>query len=377
MSFFYFIPPQLYHTVFIVLICGLCFLTSFYYSFSNDNKCLYAKSKVGLFFSIVLSIIIIMFVGPRPVHIAFVDTGYYVFGYENVINEYENFSLTTEWLWHNFEFFCKNIGLTAKEFLLIVEFLYIGIALLVSVKLFPNHTWIAILFFMSSFSFYTYGINGIRNGLACHIVLLAVVLISGKIWEKVFSVLLLFIAYAIHRSTALPILCLLASFFLIRSTKVAIFFWASSILISLVAGNFLGDFFNSLNLYEEKSDYFIEVGMSETTATFSSTGFRFDFLFYSFFPVLMVWYLTVKRSFNDLAYNIIANTYILANAFWIMVIRATFSNRFAYLSWFLYPLVIVYPLLRMKIWDNQDKWMAAILFAYAAFVFLMTFVYYG
>lgn len=377
MDFFYFIPPQLYHTVFILLISGLCLITSIYYSFSNDNKCIYTKSNLGLAFSIVLSILIIWFLGPRPVHIAFVDTGYYVFGYNNVIEGYKNFSLTEEWIWHNFEFFCKDIGLTAQHFLFLVELLYVGLALLVSLKLFPNHTLIAILFFLSSFSFYAYGVNGIRNGLACHIVLLAVALISGKMWEKVLSAVLLFIAYGIHRSTALPILCLLSSFFLIRSTKTAIFFWVISIFISLIAGNFIGNFFNELDLYEDKSDYFIEADISDTTASFSSTGFRFDFLIYSMFPVLMAWYLTVKRNFQDLTYNIIANTYILANAFWIMVIRATFSNRFAYLSWFLYPLVIVYPLLKMRIWDNQDKWMAGILFIYAAFVFLMTFVYYG
>ena len=187
----------------------------------------------------------------------------------------------------------------------------------------------------------------------------------------------MFIAYGIHRSTAVPILCLITSFFFIRNTKIALVFWFFSIFISLIAGNFVGNIFNELGFFEEKSEYFIEASESETSTTFSSTGFRFDFLFYSIFPIIMVWYLTVKRNFHDLTYNLIANTYILANAFWIMVIRATFSNRFAYLSWFLYPLVIVYPLLRMKIWDNQDKWLAIILLAYAAFKFLMTFVYYG
>lgn len=377
MNLFHFIPPELYHTVFTLLICGLCFITAFYYSFSSDNKCLYAKSNEGLVFACILSILIIWFLGPRPVHIAFVDTGYYVFGYNNVIENYVGFSFSEEWVWHNFEFFCKDIGLTAQHFLLIVEILYVGIALLVSIKLFPNHAWIALLFFMSSFSFYSYGINGIRNGLACHVAILAVVMLSGKTWEKAVSVVLLFIAYGIHRSTAVPIVCLIASFFFIRSTKIALVFWVCSIIISLIFGNFIGDFFNSLGLFEEKSNYFLDAETAETEASFSSTGFRFDFLFYSIFPVLMVWYLTIKRNFQDLTYNLIANTYILANAFWIMVIRATFSNRFAYLSWFIYPLVIVYPLLRMKIWDNQDKWLAVILFAYTAFKFLMAFVYYG
>lgn len=377
MNFFHFIPPVLYHTVFTLLVCGLCFITSFYYSFSDTNNCLRSQSKVGNLFSILLSILIIWFLGPRPVHIAFVDTGYYVYGYDNVIKDYISISFSEEWIWHNFEFFCKDIGLSAQQFLLIVEILYVGIALLVSLKLFPNHAWIAILFFLSSFSFYSYGINGIRNGLACHVTILAVVLLSGKSWEKIVSIVLLFVAYGIHRSTAVPIICLITSFFIIRNTKIALAFWVGSILLSLIAGNFIGDIFNEMDLFEDKSNYFLEASDSENAASFSSTGFRFDFLFYSIFPVLMVWYITVKRNFQDLTYNLIANTYILANAFWIMVIRATFSNRFAYLSWFIYPLVIVYPLLRMNIWDKQDKWLAFILFAYAAFKFLMSFVYYG
>ena len=86
-------------------------------------------------------------------------------------------------------------------------------------------------------------------------------------------------------------------------------------------------------------------------------------------PILLVWYLTIKREFKDKSFNLLANTYILANAFWIMVIRANYSNRFAYLSWFLYPIVIFYPLLRFKIWDNQDRNSALILLAYSGFTF--------
>ena len=107
-----------------------------------------------------------------------------------------------------------------------------------------------------------------------------------------------------------------------------------------------------------------------------STGFRWDFLFYSIWPIVMTWYLTMYRKFKDKTFNVIANTYILCNAFWIMVIRATFSNRFAYLSWFLYPLVIAYPLFRMNLWKDQDRKTAIIFFLYSGFIFFMFFIYY-
>lgn len=377
MNFFHFIPPEFYYTIYVIVVCTLCYMTSIYYSFSFSDKCLKYKSLKGLINTCLLAFLMIMFLGPRPVHAAFVDTGYYVFGYNNLINSYKSFSLSDEWLWNNFEFICKEIGLSSQAFLLVVEVIYISIPLIICIRLFQNHPWIAFLFFLSSFSFYSYGTNGIRNGMACHIMLLAIVMINGLHWEKIVSFVLMFISYSIHRSTAVPILCVLASVYIIRSTKISMLIWVASIFISLIAGNILGDYFSQLGLFEDKSNYFLEIEESGTEAQFSSTGFRFDFLLYSTFPILLVWYLTIKRNFNDTNYNIIANTYILANAFWIMVIRASFSNRFAYLSWFLYPLVIVYPLLRMKIWKHQDLYLAIILFLYAGFKMFMSFVYYG
>ena len=55
-----------------------------------------------------------------------------------------------------------------------------------------------------------------------------------------------------------------------------------------------------------------------------------------------------------------------------MVIRAAFSNRFAYLSWFLYPIVIAYPLLRLPIWKtNQGKRLNQIMMANIGFTYIM------
>ena len=65
-----------------------------------------------------------------------------------------------------------------------------------------------------------------------------------------------------------------------------------------------------------------------------------------------------------------------ANAFWIMVIRAEFSNRFAYLSWFLYPIVLAYPLLKLKIWPKtQGNKTAVIMAGHLAFTLLMVFLF--
>ena len=46
---------------------------------------------------------------------------------------------------------------------------------------------------------------------------------------------------------------------------------------------------------------------------------------------------------TDPFYARLVNTYLLANALWVLVINTSFSNRFAYLSWFLMPWTLLYP----------------------------------
>ena len=70
-------------------------------------------------------------------------------------------------------------------------------------------------------------------------------------------------------------------------------------------------------------------------------------------------------------FNILATTYVLANAFWVMVIKAAFSNRFAYLSWFLYPVVLAYAVIRLHIWPDQDRKAGLILLLHAGFTIIM------
>ena len=152
-------------------------------------------------------------------------------------------------------------------------------------------------------------------------------------------------------------------------------FWVASVGISLVAGPLMEQFFTALG-FDDRMEQYTRTDQATMESTFSRTGFRWDFMLYSAFPVVMIWYVTIHRKFRDKAYNVLAITYLLCNAFWLMVIRAAFSNRFAYLSWFIYPLVIAYPLLRMNLWKDQDRRTAILLFFYSGFEFFMFFIYY-
>lgn len=158
--------------------------------------------------------------------------------------------------------------------------------------------------------------------------------------------------------------------FFIKSFKQAYSFWIVSIIISLVAGEFFSTFLVGLG-FDDRLSYLTTV----TSNKFSRTGFRWDFLIYSMMPILLGYYVVIKRGIKDKTYLLLLNTYTIANAIWVMVIRANYSNRLAYLSWFMYPLVLAYPLFKLDIWgDSQGKIARSIMLAQVGFTwFMVTF----
>lgn len=374
LHFFSSIPGAAYGTIFYNSVLVLCLITAFRLVSSTGNSLLYTKPSLPVP-TIVVTVIIILFMGLRPNESYFGDTYMYAHSFNLMQNGIATPSTTStggEWLWARIMFAFVTGSGDVHMFFLFTDLLYYGLMLLCCWRLFPNNTWLAMLFFIASFSTYSYGVNGIRNGMACSVVLVAIALAAGGTKpERYAGLLLSLVAIAIHRSTALPIAALWAAVFIIRHPKQAIYIWVAAIFLSLLVGNRVGDFFASLGFDDRMTSYFQGQYDAKDMAQFSRTGFRWDFLLYSAMPVLFTWYLTVKRNFNDRAFNIIAVTYILANAFWILVIRAAFSNRFAYLSWFMYPLVICYPLLRFNIWPDQDRKTALILLLFYGFTYLM------
>ena len=373
-----FVESWYYSTVYYFFFLFISWGTALYYIGSGEQKLLRSRGTAMQGVALLLTIIIILYLGLRPYGSIFVDSNSYRYGYGflGLYEDYVPLNLKTEWFWHNFNHFLKELGLNEYEFTLVVEFFYIGGMYVASLILMRKNLWMAMLFFFTAMSTYSYGVNGIRNGMACSIELIAVALLATnrKFWLGAFIIMLF--ALGVHRSTMLPSAALLMSAFVIKDPKIAIRFWLLSIAVSLIGGHYVEQFFTALGFDDRMSKYSEGGRDAETMSEFSKVGFRWDFLFYSIWPVIMAWYLTMFRKFNDRTFNVIANTYIFCNAFWIMVIRAAFSNRFAYLSWFLYPLVIAYPLFRMNLWKEQDRKTAIVLFLYSGFIFFMFFIYY-
>jgi hypothetical protein len=260
--------------------------------------------------------------------------------------------------------------MNAPMYLFVCATIYVVPLYFASKKWFKDYWFYAFLMFVGSFSFFAYGTNGIRNGMATSLFIFA--LSREKI---AFQVLWIITAIATHKSMMIPTMgYILVQFY--NNPKAYYLFWLACIPISLIAGKsmelFLGDLIGGT---DDRADYLTKGNINNDN--FSSTGFRWDFLIYSGFAVVSGYYYLFKKKMNDVTYNKLFNIYIFANAFWILVIRANFSNRFAYLSWFMMAVIIVYPWAKYKFMENQYQKFSYVLLAYIGFTYLMNVIVYG
>lgn len=334
---------------------------------SNGNDLLLHKQTY--FPAYLLCLILILFIGTRPISWMFVD----MIGYAQAFNAYQGdlqgVNWDGEWGLPLLVVICKRLGISIQGYFLIVAIGYIGLPMIVCRQKIWENPGFAFLFCISAFSFWGFGTNGIRNGLACSLTLMGISQLNDK--KYISMVLLYVLALGVHKSTILPISMSLIAYTIAKSPKYAIYIWMSSIIVSLFVGNSIANFFANLGFDDRMTSY---VTMGNTTQGFAYTGFRWDFLLYSSVPVWLTWYISEEKQIHDTTFNLFAITYILCNSFWIMVIRAAFSNRFAYLSWFIYPIVIAYAFIRIPIWNDQDKksgWALLLHCTFTIFMFLI------
>ncbi len=318
----------------------------------------------------IYAIIFIMVVGLRPNSAAFGDTVTVVHTYNQFSHLSDPIDFTRDALFYYFMWGCSRL-FDVNVFFLILEFIYIVPMIVACSRFYKNNSDIGLLFCLSAFSFFTYGVNGMRNGAACSLVLLAISLIRGKTIERLLSILFSAIAIGFHTSTILPVVCMFAAY-LIKNKNVMFLVWGASIIISLAIGDVISTFFSNLGFDDRLSSY-IQMGLEG--GVYTKTGFRWDFLLYSSVPIVLGYLIIIKKGVFDPNYLFLLGTYIYANSFWIMVIRAEYSNRFAYLSWFLYPIVLSYPLFKLKIWPkSQGVKSALVMFGHLLFTLIMVYV---
>jgi hypothetical protein len=107
-------------------------------------------------------------------------------------------------------------------------------------------------------------------------------------------------------------------------------------------------------------------------------GFRIDFIIYSAAPVVVGWCAVFKKNIElSSLYKKLLCLYLCLNGIWMLCMYASFTNRIAYLSWFLYPIVLIYPFLHEQWGENRYRIFSLVMLGHLGFTLFMNIVYYG
>ncbi len=361
------IPASLYFTIYIVVMAILVIAqVPQLNGMTTDRLLQKRRSPNDLYAGIFLSLFFVIYFGFRdPNSILFADTVGYSGIYFSIANGetssiwYHIMEKSDETIWSNILIFFAINKIGVSLWYTLVAAIYIFGTLYAVKRIFPNYVLLGCTFAFLNFGFYGGAVNGIRNAEALAVVLIAISFIMAdkhRVRNLIIVCVLFIIAYLIHHSIILPAVCLIVARFIIKKPMPAIIIWLLSIGISLAVGNGLTPIFQGLG-FDDRLDIYLTSGtnLNRMSQIFSHTGFRWDFVLFSALPICWGWYVIKILKKTDRTYNLIYITYVLANSFWVLIIRVAFSNRFAMLSWSLYFLVILYPLLKFKLYSNQGR----------------------
>lgn len=310
-------------------------------------------------------LVIAIYMGLRPISgFYFGDTINYALSFNLQKSNFDAINIA----WGNELFFAAMMRFFAHHsdvhiFFLCCALTYIGTLWYAMYRFFGNKCYIPFLVAISMFTFWSYGVNGIRNGMAASITMLALSFRPRYIIMSCLGVL----ALGIHQSILLT-LAAAALAWKVTNPRIYLACWFSMIAISAVGGTTAANFLASAGFIEDArfSGY---LNSKEFSYQFSQTGFRVDFLLYSAMPVAVGYYFIFKRKFQDPIYTWLFNIYLTINGFWILVIEASFSNRFAQISWFIMPIVLIYPFIKANLGEQHSRLTANVLIVFYLFTF--------
>lgn len=335
-----------------------------YYNLSYNVLANRPKESVAP--SLVLMLALVIFIGFRPDWSGFADSRNYIRTIEDYSGgvfifdiECENLLFDNLIRW----FGCNDLSWTS--FFILIAFIYFGGQLIAVRKMFPRDTLFTYLIVLAAFSTFSYATNGIKAGAAASIFLVAIAYRE----KKIISFLLIAISYGFHHSMQMLIVAFIIASY-IQNPMIYLIIWVFSFLAASLGITTFQHLFAGFT-DEHGASYLIADG-----ADAYITGFRLDFIIYSAIPVVLGYYLIYRKNLQNKDFNFILNLYVLANSVWMLCMYASFTNRIAYLSWQLLPIVLIYPYLTTRFSELQYRHVSYIALVHLSFTLFMNIIYY-
>ena len=305
---------------------------------------------------------IALFIGFRPISRDFVDMVDYDRTYSFLMGQYFFFDYNAENLiYDNWFTYMASNNVPIRVFFVVAAIIYFGMIWFACHRLFPANTLLAFVVYLAAFSTFTYGTNGIKAGMAASIFLMAL-----SFYDKpIISIPIALLTYGFHHSMLLVIVAYFCVLF-VKHPKWYFIIWGVSFCVAALHITWFQHYF---------AGFTDEHGASYLLSSRNS-GFRIDFIIYSAVPVIIGYWMIFKNNLYSRTYDIILNLYLLTNSVWMLCMYANFTNRIAYLSWFLYPIVLLYPFVNLYWSDEQNKYLKYVVYGHLGFTLFMTLIYY-
>lgn len=302
-------------------------------STQNKDKYLCGSSLISAIFYLVIYIFLITFGGGTEEGSDKMRYTLFFEGFDPIfLFEYKDMG------WYFYVYLCRTIFNDVNLFFFVTATIYCGgYFVLAYKKMTPYYTFLFLVVATGMMGFYGYGVNTIRNGLS-----LSFFLISLTFSRKWIYIPLFLLSISMHKGAIL----LIAVYYLTkyyRNINVYMLFWFICLVASAVGFSLL-EYANLFDYTDDRLSMYSEMEYSGYNA-----GFRIDFVLYSFLPLLLSYSWIKKHRIIDDFYNQMFCMYAIMNSFWLLIIRIMFTNRFAYFSWALIPILLLYPFITTKI----------------------------
>lgn len=366
------LAPQYYSYLYYAIVTIMSLLAFLQYGNYSNERFNEAREEPVLWI-VLLTLMLSVFIGLRPVSAEyFVDMDTYDQVYTLI--EGDNFVFATgedtNLLFDNLFAYMATHEIPSTYFFLIISLIYfIGISWACCL-FFPKDKFASILVYLSAFSTFAYGTNGIKAGAAASLFLVAVALYERRQW--VWVVILMLLSMGCHHAMILPLAAFIGCL-IVKNPKIFLGLWVVCFFISLFHITIFQEIFARL-VNEHGAEYLL--GAGEALAQSALGGFRIDFIVYSVIPIVVGVIAIEKKQIESENYIFLLNLYTLINAVWLLCMYSEFTNRIAYLSWMLYPIVLIYPFLNEE-WEGAKyrlfQWVA---YLHLVFNLFMEFIYW-
>lgn len=362
---FDFVPIVQYTHYFDLLVLFLVLMAFWQCASGNIMKQNVVRFLAGWGF--VLAVFLVFYMGMRPISAEFGDTMNYASTFERFKNVPMTWEWGGEWIYYNMmHWFARNSDI--HMFFLLCAALYILPLWWAMHRIFRSYSYVPFLVILSMFSFWAYGVNGVRNGIGASIIILAMTYVENLPIMAILCIL----ATGFHSSVYLMVAVGVLAWF-IKNSYYYLGAWIFCIIISYLAGFTIQNFLATLpiNIGDDRFSGYLTYTEEQmiSDGLIVSMVFRWDFIAYSALGVGIGYYFIFVRKFEDEYYHWIYNTYLAMNSFWILIIRAAYSNRFAQLSWFILPIILIYPFMKKRFWLNHEKMLGYAILAFYAYTF--------